>query len=81
MPDPRRIAAMRTQHHHIRNIDSRLTFENAPLHTASAICLVVAFDHIYAFNQQLVLSRQDFNDAAGFAAVLAGDNDDPVVLY
>src|SRR6202007_2633166 len=37
MPDPGWIAAMRTQHHHIRNIDSRLTFENAPLHTAPAI--------------------------------------------
>jgi hypothetical protein len=71
---------MRADYHNVRHVDGRLALEDATLHTAPGVGLVVTLYHVHTFDKKLALAGLNFNDAALLPLVLTRYHDDPVIL-
>src|SRR5262249_9771909 len=78
--DARLHATLRAHQLHVRGVQRRFALHDPALDVAAGIRLGVALDHVHAFDDQAVLVRDHFQDAALLAAILAADHQHVVVL-
>src|SRR5206468_10084729 len=80
VPDTRLRTALGAHELDVARVQRRLALDDAPLDLAAGIRFGVPLDHVHAFDDQAVLVRQHFQDAATLAAILPADDEYVVVL-
>src|SRR5712691_11574689 len=78
--DTSRLARLRIDQLHIRNIDVRLLVDNATAAIALWVGPLMAFDHPYAFNLDLGVPGQHFQNPASLALITTGDDHHLIIL-
>src|SRR5687767_2368179 len=79
--DPRRLVVLGVDDRHVGDVDRALLLDHAHLRVrAAGVGALVALDHVQPGHEDPVLLRVGAQDLAGLALVLAGDDDDLVVL-
>src|SRR5688500_309576 len=84
-PHARRVARLRVQQHHVRDVDRALALDHAALSGLGALRVaqhhraLVALLDVQPLDVDLVLLHVDAQDLAGLALVLAGDDLDQIV--
>src|SRR5262249_40946962 len=77
--DARGLARLRVAQRHVRHVDWRFLGDHAAIRMRN-VGLGVALDHVHAFDDDALFSREHAHDFARAAFVLAGDDDNGVVL-